>query len=159
MGHGFPIGRELAADLSTTNGLLHTPDAPLRILHKIVFPNADNSPALLAQLTIYELVAGFVCVEFPFPEGAVGFRHGAMLRTKVPEASVNKHRNLFSMKNKIRFSKDPLFPPPTSNPISPQYLRKNEFRFSVAGAPNSRHYVRTFLLRKDVSQDVVEGVS
>ena len=51
-------------------------------------PDADDFPALAAELTGDVAVAGHVGLAFAVPEGAVGFRAGVTLRAAVPEPSL-----------------------------------------------------------------------
>jgi hypothetical protein len=58
-----------------------------------VFPDADDGPALPAELPGDEPIALFVAGQFLFPEGAVVGRHVRVFWTAVPETAAHEAMN------------------------------------------------------------------
>ena len=59
-----------------------------------VLPDADDFPALAAELAVDAAVAGRVGFAFAIPEGAVGFRTGVALGASVPIASAGRRQKV-----------------------------------------------------------------
>jgi hypothetical protein len=57
-------------------------------------PDADDFPALAAELTVDAFIAGHVFLAFAVPESAVGFRAGVALGADVPIASAVRHQKV-----------------------------------------------------------------
>ena len=59
-----------------------------------MLPDADDFPALAAELAGNAFVAGHVGLAFAVPEGAVGFRPGVALAAVTPIASAVRRQNV-----------------------------------------------------------------
>jgi hypothetical protein len=58
-----------------------------------MLPDAEEMPAIFHQCSIYDTVSFDVGLQLRLPEVAVFRGLGRMLRTRVPEASVDKNRD------------------------------------------------------------------
>jgi hypothetical protein len=56
---------------SESQSSLDTPNAALWVLHEVMFPDADNAPALFVQFSIHKYIPCFVGIEFLSPEWPV----------------------------------------------------------------------------------------
>jgi len=84
---------------------------------EIVFPNPHNPPVQFAQVAVHVAVTGLVANNLSIPILFIGTWPAIALRATMPETSVHKHRDFLPAENKIRFSKNWLIPPPTSNAV------------------------------------------
>jgi hypothetical protein len=57
-----------------------------------VFPGVDHRPAQLVQLLVFPPVSRDILLELLSPPLTVVLRHDEMLRTCMPEATVNENR-------------------------------------------------------------------
>jgi hypothetical protein len=73
------------------NGGMHTLRRRLRVL---VLPNPDHLPTCCGQQQVHTLVSLSVAIELRTPILAICLRRLPMLRTAVPEATIDKHRDL-----------------------------------------------------------------
>jgi hypothetical protein len=87
---------------------------------EVVFPDADDSPTVFPQRSIYQTVSGLVCSEFLLPESAVGRRGGGMFRAGVPETAVHEDNQARFPKDEIRFAEDSLISPPAGDAVRTQ---------------------------------------
>jgi hypothetical protein len=85
-----------------------------------VLPDADNFPALAAELTGDTAVAGHVVFAFAVPELPVGFRARIALWAAVPETSIDEDSDLLLGKGKVGLSKQGKMPPPAGDFVLPQ---------------------------------------
>ena len=69
-----------------------------------VLPDAEDFPALAAELARDAAVAGHVVLAFAVPESAVGFGPSIALGASVPEASVDEDGDLLLGKGKVGFA-------------------------------------------------------
>lgn len=67
----------------------------------LVCPGANDSPAAPTEQSISICIAVLVCLDLGTPPRAVRLRPGAVLRTAVPETSVDEHGNTCRSKNKV----------------------------------------------------------
>lgn len=100
-----------------TQGQLNSVDTGFAPSGKIMFPNAHDAPAELAQFTIHSPVAGFVGGEFLFPERTVANGNFAVTGAAMPETAVHKKRQPVSPKKKVRFAENFLIPPPAGDVV------------------------------------------
>ena len=68
-----------------------------------VLPDADDFPALTAELARDAAVAGHVVFAFAVPEGAVGLRARVALGAAVPETTVDKDGDFLVGERKVVF--------------------------------------------------------
>jgi hypothetical protein len=73
------------------DGGTHTFRCRLRVL---VLPDPDHLPTCCGQQRVYTLVSLSVAIELRTPIPAICLRRLPMLRTAVPEAAIDKHRDL-----------------------------------------------------------------
>jgi hypothetical protein len=104
-----------------------------------VLPNSQDPPTDSPQRAIYDQSPILIGRDFLPPENAIAFGFTITARTTVPEASVNKYRQLRFPKNKIRFSMKPIMPPPAGDARISQQAHESKFRGRVTVRPDSRH--------------------
>ena len=68
-------------------------DAICSLVGGLVFPDADDQPAGFREATVGVAIALYVRLEFRFPPLAIVLRDGPVLRTRVPEATVDEYRD------------------------------------------------------------------
>jgi hypothetical protein len=69
-----------------------------------VLPNANHAPSGRREPGISIRVSKLVRSDLGFPELAIRSRHRSVLRTSVPEAAVDEHRNALGAEHDIRSS-------------------------------------------------------
>ena len=62
-----------------------------RLLNPLVFPDSDDCPPLRLECSVDLAIARHVCGQLGVPPVVIGSRASSVLRTRVPEASVNKN--------------------------------------------------------------------
>ena len=97
-----------------------------------MFPNTNDTPAFGTQHAVHQPVAGLVACELLPPERPVASRYPAMTWTRVPEASVNEHRETQLGENEIRFAKDGLMPTPGRDAMCAEHPHQCQFRVLVS---------------------------
>jgi hypothetical protein len=92
------------ASLSARQESFNSADTRYCILGKVVFPDAQDKPALLTQRFRDETIPKFVCREFLFPKCPVVHRHVGMPGASMPETAVHEYCDAFPAKNEVRLS-------------------------------------------------------
>lgn len=132
----------------------HAPDDPAL---RIMLPDSDNTPAILAQHPVCPLIPRLVCRQLAAPPAGSRLRLRPVLLAAVPKAPINKDDHALIMKNKIRrgpdgcvtyVKPDRYMPAPTANPHASESLRQTYFRRGITGASDGRHHRRSFPLRE-----------
>ena len=73
-----------------------------------------------------------------------------MFRAAMPEAAIDKNRDMLNGKDEIRLAEYRLIPSPAGDAICTEEFRESNFGVPVAAAPNPRHYFRTLLLCENI---------
>lgn len=136
------FGREQFLDFG--QGLVLSPP------RQAAFPDAQHPPALPAQGLIDQQVPRPVGRQLGLPEQAIVFGFGGMAGTAMPETAIHKHRQPRPAKDKIRFAKDFLTPPPARHPVPPQQHDERQFRVPIPVRTDAGHDRRAFFPREDV---------
>jgi len=115
-----------------------------------VLPDTDHSPAGPAERASNGAVPCDVDVELGLPELAVGGRSGGAGRAAVPEASVNKHRDLLPGEGEVRPARNPPMAAPTADAVPTEQVGDGQFGGAVPASADASHDFRALLLREDV---------
>ena len=59
---------------------------------KLMLPNTDHAPAMIAQGTIYSTVTSFIIENLFPPESGICLGLGSVLGTAMPKTAVHEHR-------------------------------------------------------------------
>jgi len=116
-------------------------DARLAPLGEVVFPDADDAPARLAQGAIDPAFAGLVGGQLFGPERGVVARLGGVFRASVPEAAVHEHRNPLFGKDEIGFAEDWAAAAPAGDSVPAEGYYQGQFRVLVAVPADAGHDV------------------
>jgi len=82
-----------------------------------MFPNPDDTPAILAQNAIHPAIPGFVRRELSLPEYVVVRRGVTMSRTAVPETAIHKNGYPDFTEYKVRLPEYGQMPPPAGDVV------------------------------------------
>ena len=126
-------------------------DAHLAPAGKVVFPDAHDAPAVLAQHAVDPAVAGLVVGEFPEPEGRALRGKNDVFRAGVPEAAVDKDGQSVFAEDEVWFSGQGLVAAPAADAGGSHERNQAQFCRSIAGAPHQRHDLGPLELGEDVS--------
>lgn len=74
---------------------------------ELMLPNPHDTPALGHEAAIHLSVSHDITLEFGAPEFAIRLRHHRMLRTSVPEASIDEHGDSGAGERHIRTNRTP----------------------------------------------------
>jgi hypothetical protein len=85
-----------------------------------MLPEAQDSPTCVSQGATYLPVPDDIGLNFCFPVVAPHAWQPTMLRTSVPETSVNKDNNTSLRKDKVWFAFKGESAPPAADPVSSQ---------------------------------------
>jgi len=121
------------------------------VLSERVFPDANDFPALAAELAVDAAVSGRVGLAFAVPKGAVGFRSGVALGAAVPETSVDEDGDFLLGKREVGLSRQRKMPSPAGDLVLPQHREQRLFGLLVSPPPNKGHYFRAFFARPNIS--------
>ena len=120
-----------------------------------MFPNAQHAPASSAERAGHQPVAGFVRGKFLSPEGHIVPRLPGVSWATMPEATVHKHREAQSGKDKIRFAEHGPSPPPAGDAVRAEHPNQSEFRILVSMPANPGHHFRTLGLGENVRHGIL----
>ena len=126
---------------------------------KGVLPDADDAPALAAELAGYPLVTRHVVFALFVPELPISFRAGVALGAAVPEASIHEDGDLVFGKCKVGLSEQWKMPSPADNLVLPKQREQRILRLLVAPAADEGHDFGALFSRPDIchESDLVES--
>lgn len=101
---------------------------------EIAFPHPHHAPALFLQSARYQPIALTIALQLCRPPLRAIFWQRGVLRlcAAVPEATIDKDRDTFLSKNKIRFPKHFLAPPPACDPMHAKELHESKLGVAVS---------------------------
>ena len=117
---------------------------------KGVLPDADDFPALAAELAVDSVVTGPVVLALFVPELLVGFRSSVAVGAAVPETAVDKDRDLLLGKGEVRLSGQRKMPSPAGEVIPLQQDEQGQLSLDIAPPSNQGHDFRALLFCTDV---------
>ncbi len=97
-----------------------------------MFPQPDNAPSSCTQFSIAAAIAPPVSGDFFSPIWPVIFREPITARASVPEAAVNKNRDLLCPKDEVWPSWQRYVAAPSGNPVQAEQLGETNFGRSIA---------------------------
>lgn len=124
---------------------LDPPDFEAWSFTKGALPDPNYSPTLFTELSSYPTISTSISTDLLPPEITPGCGRTIATGAAMPEASVNKHRELLFWEGKIRLSRKRQMAPPTGKSIRTQQLQQPELGGLVTLRGDCRHTARPFL--------------
>lgn len=103
----------------------------------VVFPNAEDAPASLAEKAINPAVPGLVGGELFPPERATNRRESGVPGTAVPEAAVNEDGQTTFWKCEVGRAGNFQVTPPAGNMMAAEQLHQGKLGVLVAAPANA----------------------
>ena len=119
----------------------------------LMFPKSQDTPTVFTQCSRNFSVSCLVALDLRAPVCAPRSGHSAVLRTSMPEASVNEDGQVRGLEDKIRLAGQRKSTPPPSHTVLPQKSKHGEFCCPVALGPDLRHYAGS-----DSGRDVIHDI-
>jgi hypothetical protein len=104
--------------------LCHAPSDAFNRLRptQLVFPYPDNHPALFAQCAVHLFIPLPIALYFISPILAIGVGQPALGWMAMPEATINKNRDLTLGENEIWLANHLKIPAPSGHPVYPKQV-------------------------------------
>jgi hypothetical protein len=102
-----------------------------------VLPHSDRQPSRLDEVLISVSIARLICDDFGRPVSRVTYRDGVVVRTAMPEATIDEDSHFFSREHNIGGSSKPSQRAPVdeiSKPTAMQYAPHRKFWACVSPA-------------------------
>lgn len=123
-----------------------------------MFPDAEDAPALAAELTVDTAVAGDVGLTLLVPKLPVGLRPRIAPRAAVPETAVHKDCDFMFGEGKVGLAEDRPLPSPSGDAFRAQEGCKQHLRLLVALPSDAGHDFGAFRPREDVGHRSAERI-
>ena len=112
--------------------------------------DADDFPALVAELAADAFVAGHVFFAFAVPEGAIGFRAGVTLWATGPKTSIDEDSDFLFRGRKVGIAGQRKMPSPASDLVLPQQREQRLLGLLVPLPPDEGHDLGALLFGPDI---------